>query len=219
MSVDELAALIRAYQMPATDEQAEQLDAYRRLLWSWNERLNLTRHTTLEKFAARDVMDSWQLAQLIGRGRRVLDVGTGGGVPGLVMAILRPDLTVSLSESTLKKARAVESIVAELQLPVTGYACRAEEVLEVSTFDTLIARAVAPLAKLLRWFGPHWTAFDELLVIKGRNWAEERTEARHLGLLKDYELRKAAEYVTPGTDAKSVILRIWRKDEGLDEST
>ena len=113
--------------------------------------MNLTRHTTLEKFVGRDVVDSYELSQLLEHGERVLDVGTGGGVPGVVLAILRPDLSVSLCESTQKKARAVEAMVGELGLHVPVFPNRAEEVLEITTFDTLVARGLAPLTKVLTW--------------------------------------------------------------------
>lgn len=194
-----------------TPEQVEQLDHYRRLLWSWNERMNLTRHTTLEKFVTRDLVDSAQLAALLKHGERVLDVGTGGGVPGVLLAILRPDLKISLCESTTKKAKAVEAIVAELKLDVPVYACRAEDVLQVATFDTLVARAIAPLAKVLLWLRPYWGAFDRLLLIKGPGWVKERAEAREQDRLRGLELRKAATYQTPRTTAESVILELWRK--------
>lgn len=192
--------------------QVELLDRYRRLLWEWNEKINLTRHTTMEKFVTRDVIDSLQLAQLLEPGERVLDVGTGGGVPGVILAIVRPDLKVSLCESTQKKARAVEEMVGELGLPVRVYANRVEDVLEMTTFDTLVARAVASLAKMLRWLKPHWAAFDQLLAIKGPSWVAERGEARHYNLFHELELRKAATYETPRTGAESVILKIWRSD-------
>src|SRR4051812_10586391 len=116
--VQELKAKLLARQIAVSDEQAEMLDQYRRLLWSWNERMNLTRHTTLEKFVDRDIVDSYELSKLLEHGERVLDVGTGGGVPGLVVAILRPDLSLSVCESTQKKARAVEAIVTEMGMPV-----------------------------------------------------------------------------------------------------
>lgn len=205
-----LAEMLATHGISATPAEVEQLDGYRRRLWQWNERLNLTRHTTLEKFVTRDIVDSAQLAALLEPGERVLDVGTGGGVPGVILAILRPDLKVSLAESTAKKAKAVEAIVGELGLDVPVYACRAEEVLDVATFDALVARALAPLDKVLTWLGPHWDAFDRLLLIKGPTWVEERAEARHKGPLRGLELRKAAEYQTPGTGAESVILKIWR---------
>jgi 16S rRNA (guanine527-N7)-methyltransferase len=190
--------------------QIERLDRYRQLLWSWNERMNLTRHTTLEKFVTRDVVDSQQLALLLERNERVLDVGTGGGVPGVILAILRPDLAISLAESTGKKARAVVAIVKDLGLEIPVHACRAEDVLEVSTFDTLVARGLASLVKILTWLRPHWDAFDRLLLVKGPAWADERGQARHCGLLHGLELRKAASYQTPRSGAESVILKIWR---------
>jgi 16S rRNA (guanine527-N7)-methyltransferase len=205
-----LSEALRHEGIELDETQIETLDRYRHLLWEWNEHLNLTRHTTLEKFVTRDVIDSWELAKLLGTRTRVLDVGTGGGVPGLVLAICRPDLRVSVCESVQKKAKVVEAIVADLSLPVSVYACRAEEVLELQTFDALVARGVAALSKILRWVEPHWRAFDRLLLIKGRKWVDERGEARHLGLLNKLELRKAAEYFTPRTDAQSVILSITR---------
>lgn len=209
--VDELQPALVAQNIIVTPEQVELLDQYRRSLWSWNERLNLTRHTTLEKFVGRDVIDSFQLSLLLEKGERVLDVGTGGGVPGIVLAILRPDLSVSLCESTKKKARAVESIVSDLALPVKTFPNRAEEVLEITTFDALVARGLAPLNKVLTWFKPHWEAFDQLLMIKGPAWVEERGVAREAGLMRGLELRKASSYQTPATGAESVILSIKRK--------
>lgn len=206
--VEALKEHLRSQQIDVSNEQVEMLDQYRRLLWSWNERMNLTRHTTLEKFAGRDVVDSYELGKLLERGERVLDVGTGGGVPGAVIAILRPDLSVSLCDSTQKKARAVEAIVGELALPIRVYPNRAEEVLEITTFDTLIARAIAPLTKVLGWLRPHWEAFDRMLLIKGRSWVEERAEARQAGTLRGLELRKAASYETPRGGAESVILSV-----------
>jgi 16S rRNA (guanine527-N7)-methyltransferase len=205
-----LTELLAGIGIEPEPDQVAQLDQYRRLLWSWNERMNLTRHTTLEKFVTRDIVDSHQLSLLLERGQRTLDVGTGGGVPGVVLAILRPDLSVSLCESTQKKARAVEAIVNELGLAAPVFATRAEEVLQISTFDSLIARALAPLRKVLTWLAPHWDAFDQLLLVKGPAWVEERNEARHNGLLRGFELRKAAAYQTPGTGAESVILSIRR---------
>lgn len=205
-----LAAMLAVEGIALEPAQVKLLDHYRRLLWQWNEKMNLTRHTTIDKFVTRDVVDSLQLAQLLERRERVLDVGTGGGVPGIILAIARPDLKVSVCESTGKKARAVEEIVAELGLPVVVYACRAEDVLEMATFDTLVARALAPLMKVLTWLKPYWDAFDRLLLVKGPSWVEERGTARHHNLLRGLELRKAATYQTPQTGAESVILKIWR---------
>jgi 16S rRNA (guanine527-N7)-methyltransferase len=216
---ESLAAALAAHAIEVEPSQVALLNRYREALWRWNEQLNLTRHTTLAKFVGRDVVDSWELAKLIPRGRRVLDVGSGGGVPGLVMAILRPDLRMTLCESTQKKARVLEAMIQELGIPAEAFGCRAEELLALRTFDVLAARAVAPLVKLLAWFAPHWGAFDELLLIKGRSWVDERAAARHEGLLKDLDLRKAAVYAMPpldegGPEGESTILRLTRRGAG-----
>ena len=76
------------------------------------------------------------------------------------------------------------------------------------SFDTLVVRAVAPLANLLTWLAPHWDAFDRLLVIKGPAWVEERQAARERGLLRLLELRKVYSYPLPGTESESVVLSI-----------
>jgi len=212
---EDLQSALARHGIELPPEQVEQLDAYRELLWSWNERLNLTRHTTYEKFVTRDVVDSQALAAWIPAGHEVLDAGTGGGVPGVMLAILRPDLSVSVCDYVGKKARAVESMVEELQLPVAVAHARAEELLELSHYNTVVARAVAALEKMIPWFTPYQHALDQVLIIKGRRWVEERETARHAGVLQAWELRRLSTYRTPGTDAESVILKLWPR--GRDE--
>jgi 16S rRNA (guanine527-N7)-methyltransferase len=205
---DSLSEALGRHQIELESEQAALVDRYCHLLWQWNEKLNLTRHTDYEKFVSRDVVDSLILSRHLGHGERVLDVGTGGGVPGILLGICRPDLHLSLCESVAKKARVVEQIVAELGLPLDAHHRRAEDLLAERTFDTLAARAVAPLAKLLTWFADRWGAFDRLLAIKGPNWVAERHEARERNLLKGLDLRKLETWPLPGTESESVLLEI-----------
>ena len=210
---DSLATTLSRYGLALAPDVIVQLENYCGHLWDWNRKLNLTRHTDYEKFVARDLIDSLQLAQLLKPGEIVLDVGSGGGVPGVVLAILRPELRISLSESVGKKALVLASIVESLKLPTPVYHARAEHLLVDLRFDALIARAVGPLWKMLKWFQPHWGSIGRLLAVKGPKWVEERGEARHRGLLQNVALRRAAVYTTPGTDAENVILKIWPKDQ------
>ena len=191
------------------DGQVQLLDRYCRLLWDINERLNLTRHCDYEKFVSRDLVDSLQLARQLAPGQRILDVGTGGGVPGVVLAITQPQLHVELCESIAKKATAVESIVGQLGLPCVVHHARAEQLLESQCYDVLVARAVGPLWKILRYLRPCWASVGKLLLIKGPNWTKERHDARSRGLLKDLQLRRLATYSMPGASAESVVLGIW----------
>jgi 16S rRNA (guanine527-N7)-methyltransferase len=204
----DLSAALARHGIELDPDQVERLDRYARALWDWNEKLNLTRHTDYEKFVSRDVVDSQWLERFLDSAERVLDVGTGGGVPGVVLAILRPDLEVSLCESVAKKARAVEDIVRKLGLPIAVHHARAEGLLADREYDTLVVRAVAPLDKLLTWFQPHWISFGRLLVLKGPAWVEERAAAQEKGLLRGVRINTLATYPLPGTQSESVVLEI-----------
>ena len=204
-------ALVRqGIQLP--EAQIALLERYCRLLWDWNTKLNLTRHTDFDKFAARDVLDSLAFAEFLRPGEKVLDVGTGGGVPGVVLAIVRSDLRVALSESTGKKARVVAEMVDQLGLSVPVLHARAEDLLDDQQFDTLVIRAVARLKNLLVWFKPHWASFGRLLILKGPSWVDERGEARHYSLLNTLALRKLKSYPLPGTESESILLQICPKE-------
>lgn len=211
-SPETLADAVARQGLELPEEQVARLARYCELLWDWNAKINLTRHTDYEKFVARDLVDSLAIAEFLGEGERVLDVGSGGGVPGVLLAIVRPDLKIALSESVAKKARVLSDIVSQLQLPVAVHAERAEDVLARERFDTLVIRAVARMAKLLTWFKPHWNRFGRLLILKGPAWVEERGEARHLGLFQKHSLRKLKEYPLPGTESLSVLLQVSPKE-------
>lgn len=207
-----LAEALAAYHIELPAPQVERLEQYARMLWEWNEKLNLTRHTTFDRFVSRDIVDAQALAGLLAQGEVVLDVGTGGGLPGVILAVLRPDLRMVLCEAIGKKSRAVADMVQRLKLPVPVVQARAEDLLGPGQFNTLILRAVGRLREVLRWFQPHWQHFDRLLVVKGPSWVEERGEARHYGLMKGLALRKLVSYPLAGTDSESVVLQICPKE-------
>lgn len=209
---ENLAEAIARHSIDIPPRQIAMLARYCDLLWDWNTKINLTRHTDCEKFVTRDLIDSLAFSQFLAPNEKVLDVGSGGGVPGVVLAILRDDLKVTLSESIGKKARVLADIVERLGVRTTVVNARAEDVLSAERFDVLTIRAVARLKKLLEWFAPHWQSFDRLLVLKGPSWVDERGEARHYGLMHNLTMRKLTSYPLPGTESESVLLQIWPKD-------
>jgi 16S rRNA (guanine527-N7)-methyltransferase len=211
----EIAAACGRFGVAVPPESVPGLAAYAASLWAWNERLNLTRHTDVERFVTRDVADAAAIAAHLASGERVLDVGTGGGVPGVPLAILRPDLRVELCDSVGKRARAVEAILTEVGLRLPVHATAAQGIVTAGDgdrFDTLVVRAVAPLLKLLGWFEPLCDRYGRLLVIKGPRWEDEKGEARHRGHVKRVTVRRIAAWPIRGSDNESVLLEIKRRD-------
>ena len=113
---DNLSAALGRHEIELPAGQIALLERYCEMLWDWNTKINLTRHTDYEKFVSRDMVDSLAFAKFLAPKEKVLDVGSGGGVPGVVLAIVRDDLQVSLSESVSKKARVLADIVQRLGL-------------------------------------------------------------------------------------------------------
>lgn len=179
-------------------------------IWSWNQSINLTRHTTPELFVKRDLLDAWHLAKLIEPNEEILDIGAGGGVPGILVAILRPDVQVTLCDSVAKKMTVVNRVIDHLKLKIPVYPLSVQKVLAEFRYDTLTARAVGPLSRICTWLKDDWHKFRRLLAIKGPKWVEERGEARHKGLLKNIELRRVAGYTMPDTESESTILQLQR---------
>lgn len=209
-----LQEAVQRYEIQLPTDCCEQLEKYCQLLWEWNEKINLTRHTNFDLFARRDLLDTVKLATHIPADHDILDVGTGGGVPGIVLAIIRPDLQVSLCDSIAKKANVVQDIVSKMKLPVAVYPQRVQLVLEDFRYHSLVTRATGSITQLLRWVSDHWIHFDRLLAIKGPRWVEERGEARHLGLMNGIDLRCLESYQMPGTHSESCILSLSRKRPG-----
>ena len=120
------------------------------------------------------------LADLLPRGSSVCDIGSGAGLPGLVLAIARPDLTVTLVEPLLRRTTFLDEVVAELALDeaVEVVRGRAEELHGRRTFDVVTSRAVAPLERLLRWSMPLVASTGVLVAMKGSSVTEEIEAAR-----------------------------------------
>jgi 16S rRNA (guanine527-N7)-methyltransferase len=162
-------------------------------------------------FVTRDLLDTIELAKHIPQDARIMDVGSGGGVPGIPLAILRPDVKVSLCDSVGKKAIALKDMVKSLGLKIQVHSDRAEAILKRYHFHFVTARAVASITKMIGWFSSSWGAIGKLLLIKGPRWIDERSEAEEAGLLKKVEVEPIASWSTPGRDGQSVLLRIGRR--------
>ncbi|MDK8511294.1 16S rRNA (guanine(527)-N(7))-methyltransferase RsmG [Corynebacterium bovis] len=130
----------------------------------------------------RHILNSAVLQEVIPRGARVVDVGSGAGLPGIPLAICRPDLSVTLVEPLLRRATFLEEVVADLGLPVRVVRGRAEEKSVVSTIggaDVVTSRAVAPLGKLAKWSLPFVRVGGSLRALKGSSVRDEIARDRN----------------------------------------
>ncbi len=207
-----LSESLMRFGLPLVDPADEsRVQKYCEALWRENQSLNLTRHLDYDTIVARDLNDVLQVSRLIQPGKRLLDIGSGGGVPGVLLAILRPDLKITLCESMAKKARVLESIVRELELTCRICHQRAEDLLAVERFDVCVARAVGPLWKICNWFQGRWRSMGQLLAFKGSRWEEELTEARRYPSFNEVKIRVALEYPMLGTESTAYIVKLWAK--------
>ena len=179
MNASELGPEVLLRAVDVSRETIERLKSFVALLTDWNTRHNLVSARSLEDVWRRHVLDSAQLTHLVpASSRTLIDLGSGAGFPGLVLAILRPDLSVTLMEATAKKCRFLVEADARLQTGVRIVNGRIEDAAH-SPFDVVTARACAPLPRLAayaqRFVGPNTIC----LFLKGQNVGSELTEARN----------------------------------------
>lgn len=163
--------------IPHRERLIEKAAAHLHLIVSANEHMNLTRITNPQEAAIKHVFDSVAPWKLFVGARRILDAGTGAGFPGVPLSVVLPDARFTLSESTQKKARFVDSAVEHLELcNVHVVAERAEETAKAQRPDIITARAVAPLHKILDLFAPSLKNGSKLLLYKGPEVESELAE-------------------------------------------
>lgn len=182
----DLDAKLSELSVTLTPDQVQQLTRFVQLLLEANTRFNLTTMREPEEAWSRHVLDSLSLAPhlQLKNGGTVVDVGAGGGLPGLPLAIACPQLRFTLIDATGKKVRYIDETAQALGLKnVSAVHGRAEELSAVGApmrerFDLGVARAVAPLAILLEFVTPFLRPGARLLAIKGQRAAEELSEAK-----------------------------------------
>ncbi len=150
----------------------------------------------------RHLLNCALVADLVPEGARVVDVGSGAGLPGLVLALRRPDLHVTLLEPLLRRTTFLELAASRMELDnVTVHRGRAEEVHGQMYFDVVTSRAVAPLDRLGRWSLPLVERGGAMLAMKGSSAPDELAEAerglRKLGARRFAVHRLGAELLDP----------------------
>ncbi len=156
--------------------------AHLALIEEANQHFNLTRITSPREAAIKHVLDSVMPRRLFADAKHVLDAGTGAGFPGIPLALTLPQTRFTLAESVGKKAHFVESVLAQLTLPNAALAARrAEDPALSGSIDTITARALAPIPRVLDLFGAALKKGVRILLYKGPDAEREIAEASALG--------------------------------------
>lgn len=159
----------------------ERLEAYEALLRKWNSRINLVSSGTLSAFRTRHLEDSAQILEYIEAGRKTwADIGSGGGLPGLVLAILSQDrdMSIMLVESDHRKAAFLRNAIRELEIKNASVLSERVENLTPLNVENMSARALAPLDVLLGYASRHLRTDGTAWFLKGRTWRDEYATAK-----------------------------------------
>ncbi len=191
-----------------TDKQKSQFAQLDPLYRYWNQLVNVISRTDIDNLYERHVLHSLAIARVTGfvAGTRIIDVGTGGGFPGIPLAILFPEVQFHLIDSIGKKIKVVEAITKDIGLQnVSARQQRAEEV--TGRFDFMVSRAVTRTETLVRWakgFISKSSGNDlpnGLLLLKGGNLTEELASVRGVC----YTFPIADYFAEPFFDTKQVV--------------
>lgn len=200
----------RTIGLQLSDTELKKLGRYLELLLETNKQFNLTAITDPEQAWRRHLLESLSLLPHLGGAASVIDVGSGGGLPGLPLAIVRPDLRVALLEATGKKARFLQGVADDLELKHVEVINQRAEIVGQDRryrqlFDVAVSRAVGPLNVLLEYMLPLVKVSGRVLAMKGAKAEaelEQAGDAMHILGAGEVEVYEAL----PGLEDDAVVV-------------
>ena len=200
--------IIQKYFPDLTERQIEQFGQLKSLYTEWNAQINVISRKDIDNFYERHVLHSLAISEMITfvDGTSVMDVGTGGGFPGIPLAILYPNVRFHLVDSTGKKIMVVKEVCAQIGLTnVTALHERAEKV--KGKFDFIVSRAVTRMNKFIPWIQNKILMEDKnilpngILYLKGGDLQDELSEVR-----QDYDVLELSNvFEEPFFETKKVL--------------
>ena len=201
--INKLQSLLSKTELDVTEEQQKKLIGLVNLLSKWNKAYNLTSVRNPEDMLVKHIMDSIVVSPYLD-GKRIIDVGTGPGLPGLPLAILNPDKHFVLLDSLGKRLRFIRQAVLELELKnVEFIQSRVEEYQPEQKFDIVLSRAFASLADMLFWCKHLPNEKGCFLALKGQLPKEELKE-----LDSQFKFIKSVQLTVPNLNAERCLVEI-----------
>ena len=203
----QIAAGVQALRLGLPGGSEAKLLAYVHLLDKWNRVYNLTAVREPTQMVSHHVLDALSVVPALAAPKRLLDVGSGGGVPGLMLALAWPDTQVAMVDSNHKKTAFIQQAAIEMGLKnVTVITSRVELLKDEAGYDVVISRAFADTADFVKWSG-HLLAQDgRLAAMKGVHPAEELAR-----LPAGFRTEKVLPLTVPGLDAERHLALIVRE--------
>jgi len=159
---------IAAMHLDVSPAQQDKLMDYLALMFKWNAVYNLTSLRDPMQMVTHHLLDSLAAVPAFAGAKNVLDVGSGGGLPGIVLAIVRPDMKVSMIDTVHKKTAFLTQVKAELGLAnVTVYTARVEQLQVSDKFDVITSRAFADLSDFVNWSSHLLADGGRYIALKG----------------------------------------------------
>ena len=216
MSIDQgLRDGVAQLDLALSEENLQKISAYATLLQKWNKTYNLTAVRDAEGILALHLLDSLAVLPHLNPGQgRLLDIGSGGGLPGIPLAIMRPDLAVTLLDSNSKKSAFQQQAVIELGLRnVTVVNARVEAFKPAQAFEQIISRAFSELADFITLSRPLLTEGGRWLAMKGVFPQEEMAR-----LPEGVTVRDAVRLAVPGVDAERHLIVLTRSSNSSNST-
>ena len=166
---------IKDMTLEISPEQQTKLMGYLALMNKWNAVYNLTSLRDPQQMVTHHLLDSLAAVPAFADARNVLDVGAGGGLPGIVLAIVRPDMNVSMIDTVHKKTAFLNQVKAELKLTnVSVHTMKVQDLVVSEPFDVITSRAFADLSDFVNWSGHLLADGGKFIALKGVAPSEER---------------------------------------------
>jgi len=191
---------IASLNLNVTDGQVDQLIGFIKLIEKWNKAYNLTAIRNREEMARLHILDSLAIVPHI-EGKRIIDIGTGAGLPGIPLAICLPEIDFTLLDSNAKKTRFVQQVVLELKLKnVEVVHSRVESHHPEQAYDAVLTRAFASLPDIVKLTAHLLSGNGVLLAMKGQNLEAEMAEITAESAVIPLSV--------PGADVERCLVRI-----------
>ncbi|MDY5441152.1 MAG: 16S rRNA (guanine(527)-N(7))-methyltransferase RsmG [Candidatus Enteromonas sp.] len=208
MTYEELALETAKLGLSLSPDTIEKLHRYAVLLKEWNEKMNLTAITEENEVIEKHFYDSLLAASVYDfSNKKIADIGSGAGFPGMVLALVYPSAKVTLIDATKKKFLFLETVVKELQIPnVKFHIGRVEDMkMERETFDCVTSRGFAAMNVFLEVAAPLTRVNGIIVALKGLRGEEELHAALNAEQKLDLHLRKRAVLKLPSGDTRSIF--------------